>query len=81
MCYLLFFEKVELVILEDLGGGGGDYSNIPQYTCALQYVIAIYTLLCNMYYIFVHVYKISLVVICFMQIFLYHRGYYILNVH
>ena len=43
-------------------------------------VIAIYTYICNLYFIFVYVYIISLVVICFKQIFQCHGGYNILNV-
>ena len=43
-------------------------------------VIAIYTNICNLYFIFVYVYIISLVVICFKQIFQCHGGYNILNV-
>ena len=65
-----------IVILKEwnkliLGGGGGK-GPLSQHSQVYYYVIAIYTNICTLYYIFLYVYIISLGII--LGIFLYHWG-------
>ena len=55
------------------------YLTTPQYTGVLLCNCNLYKF-CNLYHIFVYAHIIDLVVIWFKQIFLYHGGYYNLNV-
>ena len=76
-----FLKEWNLLYLRTWGEGGGGCIIPTLFSIQLYYyVIAIYKNMCNIYHIFVYVYIISLVVICFKQAFLYHGGYSILNV-
>ena len=58
-----YFERVELIKLECGGGGGGGIIPTLLSIQVYYYVIAIYTNICNLYYIFLYVYIISLGII------------------
>ena len=76
-----FFKRVELIKFEDLGVGGGPlslHSSVYRCTTMKLQSIQIFVIYIISFYIYVHI--IYLVVICFKQIFLYHGGYYNLNV-
>ena len=79
---LLFFERVELIELEDFGGrvgrgegGGGGGWPIIQTLLTIEEEGG-YTIYKYLYNSFLFVYIMSLVVVCFKQIFLYHGKLY-----